>query len=419
MVNRLKLSSFGHFRPKDLNFGKLKHCQTWIFHSFNRVLVIGSLLLLFLVAIGSGYFYNTNSFPQPIVLENAGDNRTNTNFSGECNLFVGNWVPDESYPLYNASECPFAEQGFSCLGNGRKDKEYLKWRWKPRNCEIPRFDVHVILKNLRGKRIVFVGDSLSRTQWESMICILMTGVEDKNSVYEVKGRKITRQIRHLQVRFSSFNFTVEFYRSIFLVQPGSPPKRSPKRIKKALMLDKLDDINKEWIDSDILIFNTGHWWTPTKLFELGWYFQIDGKMKLGMTINGAFNKALTTWQSWIENKINSDRTRVFFRTFEATHWSAGPREKCNVTRQPWSDTNGKDKSAFSDMIIDTVKNAAIPVTLLHVTPMGAYRSDAHVGNWSDNPSVPDCSHYCLPGVPDMWNELLFAFLFSEQQYQIH
>lgn len=210
MVNRLKLSSFGHFRPKDLNFGELKHCQTWVFHSFNRVLVIGSLLLLFLVAIGSGYFYNTNSFPQPIVLENAGDNRTNTNFSGECNLFVGNWVPNESYPLYNASECPFAEQGFSCLDNGRKDKEYLKWRWKPRNCEIPRFDVYVILEKLRGKRIVFVGDSLSRTQWESMICILMTGVEDKKSVYEVKGRKITRQIRHLQVRFSSFNFTVEF-----------------------------------------------------------------------------------------------------------------------------------------------------------------------------------------------------------------
>ncbi|XP_075083419.1 protein trichome berefringence-like 7 [Nicotiana tabacum] len=206
MVNRLNLSSFGHFRPKVLNFGKLKH-----FHSFSTVLVIGSLSLLFLVAIGSAYFYTTNSFPQPIIHENVGDNRTNTNFSGECNLFVGNWVPNESYPLYNASECPFAEQGFSCLDNGRKDKEYLKWRWKPSNCEIPSFDVHVILEKFRGKRIVFVGDSLSRTQWESMICILMTGVEDK---------------------------------SIFLVQPGSPPKRLPKMIKKVLMVDKLDDINK-------------------------------------------------------------------------------------------------------------------------------------------------------------------------------
>lgn len=62
---------------------------------------------------------------------------------------------------------------------------------KPRDCEIPRFSVHEILEKLRVKRIVFVGDALSRAQWESMICILMTGVEDKKSVYEVKGRKMT------------------------------------------------------------------------------------------------------------------------------------------------------------------------------------------------------------------------------------
>uniref|UniRef100_A0A3Q7FIB8 Trichome birefringence-like C-terminal domain-containing protein n=1 Tax=Solanum lycopersicum TaxID=4081 RepID=A0A3Q7FIB8_SOLLC len=34
------------------------------------------------------------------------------------------------------------------------------------------------------------------------------------------------------------------------------------------MLDKMDDIRKEWIQSDILIFNSGHWWTPMKLFQL-------------------------------------------------------------------------------------------------------------------------------------------------------
>ncbi|GJZ13625.1 trichome birefringence-like protein 7 [Tanacetum coccineum] len=38
-----------------------------------------------------------------------------------------------------------------------------------------------------------------------------------------------------------------------------------------------------------------------------------------------------------------------------------------------------------------------PVTAMHVTPMGSFRSDAHVGTWSDNPTVPDSSHWCLPG----------------------
>lgn len=52
----------------------------------------------------------------------------------------------------------------------------------------------------------------------------------------------------------------------------------------------------------------------------------------------------------------------------------------------------------------------VPVTTMYVTPMGSFRSDAHVGTWSDNPTVPDCSHWCLPGVPDAWNEILFSYL---------
>lgn len=259
---------FEHFNPSSLklfNFGKLmtwKNCRSWGFHSFNLLVVVGSFFL-FVVVIGSWFFFNLESL-QPVVVLGNGPSITNS----ECNIFDGRWVRDESYPLYNASECPFAERGFDCLSNGRKDNGYLKWRWRPKNCKIPRFDVGMILEKLRGKRIVFVGDSLSRTQWESMICMLMTGVEDKNSVYEVNGNQITKQIGYLGVRFSSFNFTVEFYRSVFLVQPGRAPKGAPKRVKSSLKLDKMDVISKEWVDSDILIFNTGHWWTPTKLFEM-------------------------------------------------------------------------------------------------------------------------------------------------------
>ncbi|KAF3780219.1 trichome berefringence-like 7 protein [Nymphaea thermarum] len=56
----------------------------------------------------------------------------------------------------------------------------------------------------------------------------------------------------------------------------------------------------------------------------------------------------------------------------------------------------------------SVKRA--PVVVLNVTFMSAFRSDAHIGNWSDVPSVEDCSHWCLPGVPDAWNEILLSYL---------
>lgn len=397
-----------------INKGMKGHCKFWVLQSFNGLFAIGSSLSFFL-AVTCAYLFIFPRFRPGIHNYDLISNSSSS--ISKCNVFKGRWIPDETYPLYNASECPFLERGFNCLANGRRDRSYTKWKWKPKNCDIPRLNVPEILEMLRGKRIVFVGDSLSRTQWESMICILMTGVEDKSQVYEVNGNRITRQIRFLSVRFSSFNFSIDFYRSVFLVQPGSVPKSAPKRVKSTLKLDKLDSISTEWIDSDILIFNSGHWWTPTKLFDMNCYFQIGSSLKLGMPITSAFRVALRTWASWVDASINMNRTSVFFRTFETSHWSGPNRNSCKVTRRPSLRLRGKEHSVISDTILDVVKNMKAGVKVLHVTPMGAFRSDAHVGTWSDKPKVPDCSHWCLPGVPDMWNEILFSHLLSN--YRLH
>ena len=251
--------------PKPLGFTSPRvHLRLgWVSRLFPVLILIGALIS-FIIVLGGGYMYVLPSLSQAFL--GYGVLKLDDS-SNVCDIFDGSWVIDDGYPLYNASECPFAEQGFNCLGNGRKDKDYLKWRWKPKNCDIPRFNVHNVLEMLRDKRMVFVGDSMSRTQWESLICLLMTGVEDKKSVYEVNGNKITKRIRFLGVRFSSFNFTVEFFRSVFLVQHGWMSRHAPKRVRSTLKLDKLDDVSNEWINADVLIFNTGQWWVPGKLFE--------------------------------------------------------------------------------------------------------------------------------------------------------
>jgi hypothetical protein len=61
-----------------------------------------------------------------------------------CDLFQGRWVADKSYPLYDASACPFVPDVFDCRRNGRPDDAYLKFRWSPANCRLPRYESQVL-----------------------------------------------------------------------------------------------------------------------------------------------------------------------------------------------------------------------------------------------------------------------------------
>lgn len=55
-----------------------------------------------------------------------------------CDLFEGEWVWDEHYPLYQSRDCSFIDEGFRCSENGRPDHFYTKWRWQPKRCNLPR-----------------------------------------------------------------------------------------------------------------------------------------------------------------------------------------------------------------------------------------------------------------------------------------
>jgi len=52
----------------------------------------------------------------------------------------------------------------------------------------------------------------------------------------------------------------------------------------------------------------------------GCYFQVANTVRLGMSIPVAFRIALDTWASWVEKMIDTNRTHVFFRTYEPSHW---------------------------------------------------------------------------------------------------
>lgn len=90
----------------------------------------------------------------------------------KCDLFKGQWIQELRGVLYTNSSCATIPDSKNCFKHGRKDKDFLNWRWKPEECELPRFNPKAFLELVRGKKMAFIGDSVARNQLESLICLL-------------------------------------------------------------------------------------------------------------------------------------------------------------------------------------------------------------------------------------------------------
>jgi hypothetical protein len=90
----------------------------------------------------------------------------------KCDIFVGDWVQDLSGPMYTNESCHVIQDPQNCIRNGRPDLGYLYWRWKPKGCELPKFNPKEFLHNMTNKSLAFIGDSISRNHVQSLLCIL-------------------------------------------------------------------------------------------------------------------------------------------------------------------------------------------------------------------------------------------------------
>lgn len=173
----------------------------------------------------------------------------------------------------------------------------------------------------------------------------------------------------------------------------------------------------------------------------------------------AYEKGLTTWAKWVDLNLDPSKTRVIFRSMSPRHNRYNGTSNgnflefltfifhrsnfdltsfvflfcfwfCFIGRENgWKCYNQKQPLAFfshqhvpeSLLVLQGVlRRMRFPVYLQDITTMTALRRDAH-------PSVyrramaqeekqhlkdfsSDCSHWCLPGVPDIWNEMLSALL---------
>ncbi|GAB2284329.1 hypothetical protein Dimus_018790 [Dionaea muscipula] len=331
-----------------------------------------------------------------------GSQSQNNKLGRSCNIFDGSWVYDDTYPLYDSANCPFIRQQFDCQKNGRPDKSYLKYRWQPRGCNIPRFNAHDFLYKFYGKRILFVGDSLSLDQWQSLTCMIHTAVPQAK--YFVSQRTPT-YIFHLP----EYKLTIEMQWHQFLVDIDTEP------IGRVLKLESIRG-GEAWKGSDLLVFDSWHWWFYRHPGQPWDYIEVGGKTYKDLDRVKAFTIALLTWSRWVRANVDPTRTRVFFQGISPSHYNGTGWGKvggnCDGETLPLTNLRGPLWNTRGINIIKTIfSRTGNPAYFLDISLLSQLRPDAHQQAYATPlHNGADCTHWCVAGLPDTWNQLLYAAL---------
>ncbi|XP_047095401.1 protein trichome birefringence-like 19 [Lolium rigidum] len=349
--------------------------------------------------------------------EGPGGNRSS------CNLFKGDWVPDHGAPSYTNETCPVIHGHYDCMRYGKPDLEFLRWRWQPEGCELPRFDAARFLGAMRGKSVAFVGDSLARNQMHSLVCLLSRA---ERPVPWTNGGYLYRYERH--------GFTVADFWSPFLVRAAETDPDGPARNGAGLWSLHLDEPDPGWAAHvskfDVVVVSAGSWfYRPSVFYERGRVVGCSGclapnvtDLTLRYSLRAAFRSALRAAVG-----ASSGTGTVVVRTVSPAHYENGTwndNGDCVRTR-PLRRGEWEMERLHKEMRRIQVEEFAaadvaargkgVRMLLMDATEAMAMRPDAHPGKYRlwqpDKFRVSrDCVHWCLPGAMDVCNDMLLHML---------
>ncbi|KAH9607468.1 hypothetical protein KSS87_019365 [Heliosperma pusillum] len=354
--------------------------------------------------------------------------------ASDCDLFHGEWFYDPAGPVYTNNTCPVITQMQNCQGNGRPDKEYESWRWKPSQCELPRFNGTKFLELMSGKTLAFVGDSVARNQMESLLCLLWQVEAPKN-----------RGNRHMQRWYfrSKSVMIVRIWSSWLVHQTSEAFGPVPQGVAQ-LHLDVPDETFMQYIpDFDVVVLSSGHWFAKQSVYMLN--NEIVGTQlwsppkKQPMTVNNIEAFGISVETSMAAMATHSNYTGLtILRSYSPDHYEGGawntggsctgkvkPILPGQLVENGFTNTmHEKQVSGFHRGVKKQTNKSKLK--LMDITDVFSYRHDGHPGPYRSpdpnkitkrgpdgKPPPQDCLHWCMPGPVDTWNELVLEIIRRE------
>ncbi|XP_020203783.1 protein trichome birefringence-like 19 [Cajanus cajan] len=346
---------------------------------------------------------------------------TNVKKNKKCDIFSGEWVPNPEAPYYTNTTCWEIHEHQNCMKYGRPDSEFMKWRWKPNECELPIFNPFQFLEIMRGKSMAFVGDSIGRNHMQSMICLL-SRVEFPADV------SYTDEYAFKRWTYPSYNFTMATFWSPYLVKTKEVDSNG------GLFNLYLDEFDERWTtqieEFDYVIINAGQWFLrPIVFYE---------KQKIVGCQYCSFENV--TYLSWHYGYKRAFRTAykalisarnfmgvTLLRTYAPSHFENGVWDKGGncVRTKPFkrneTSLDGYNLELYKMQVGEfktaekEAKRRGLKFMLLDTTQAMLLRPDGHPDKYGHPPNknltLPnDCVHWCLPGPIDTWSDFLLEML---------
>mmetsp|Transcript_28846 Transcript_28846/g.65166 ORF Transcript_28846/g.65166 Transcript_28846/m.65166 type:complete len:389 (+) Transcript_28846:53-1219(+) len=341
----------------------------------------------------------------------------------QCDLSKGRWERTETQEPYSHLS---VEPAFRC-----PHKTAFKYSWVPDNCELPAFQAEHMRSIANRQGIVMIGDSLVRNMYESLHMLLRvpthitftsqnyfgcltrpmassTLVANTTNDYEYKSSILRKAVEELAGAGRAVEQFGDAGQNLISEGAGGSFDVGLDRANLGFL--------KPIRNNTIVLIGGGHHfahrgnrysWQGMALNDTGGNINVE-----------AYRLALTN----VVRKLEDMRFtgHVILQTYSPAHyfvgdWDTSPPGYCDGHTEPrndikeYTDLGSTTFSSIEDtnlMLHSLVTESTLKIKILDITGMSWGRADAHPGQDSRN----DCSHWCLPGLPDVWNQAFLSLL---------